>query len=222
MQQILEGLARFQRDVWPRHRALFAKLAKNQEPKALFITCSDSRVVPNLLVQADPGDLFILRNAGNIVPAAHHGSDETAASVEYAVEALGVRDIVICGHSDCGAMKGILHPEKVAAMPSVASWVRHAEVAKNEVERLYPDVDDATKLELTVEQNVIAQVKNLLTHSFIRKHVENREVEIYGWVYDIRTGMVRGLNEEGTDFLPIHLEWTGSPDEKKLLDLMES
>lgn len=223
MFEILTGLKRFQDEVYPRHRELFAHLAQNQQPRALFITCADSRIVPNLILQAEPGELFLIRNAGNIVPPA--GSADgggTVASIEYAVVALGVTDVILCGHTNCGAMKGILHPEKVAAMPSVSAWVQHAAPARRAVERRYPQAVEEDRLERVVEQNVIQQVKNLLTHPFIRSRVEIGRLEIYGWVYDIRTGLVRGMDEAGKSFSEIHFESHGSPDEKRMLRELES
>jgi carbonic anhydrase len=221
MRKILEGVSLFRRLAYPKHQELFARLARNQSPQALFITCSDSRVVPNLIVQADPGDLFIVRNAGNIVPPAGQSIGGTAASIEYAIEALGIRDVIVCGHSNCGAMKGVLHPESVAAMPAVAAWVRHGAAARAAVERLYPDADDHERLERLVEQNVIAQVRNLLTHAFVRRLVEAREVELYGWVYDIASGAIRGLDESGTRFTPVGGDEKGSPDEQAILGALD-
>jgi len=222
MKKLLDGLSLFQRIAYPRHRELFERLASNQSPSVAFLACADSRVVPNLLLQAEPGDLFIVRNAGNIVPPAGQAGEGVAASIEYAVEALGIRDVIVCGHSNCGAMQGVLHPERVAGLPSVAAWVRHAETAAAAVSDLYPDADDETRLELVVEHNVIAQVRNLLTHDFIRRRVERQEVELYGWVYDIRTGAVRGLDASGRSFVPLGVEAKGSPDERALLASLEN
>ena len=222
MRDVLEGLRTFQRDAFPKHRSLFERLYHNQDPRCLFITCSDSRVVPNLILQADPGELFIIRNAGNIVPPYGEGGEGVLASIEYAVEALGVRDIVLCGHTNCGAMKGILHPEKVAGMPNVANWCRHGEAARLEVEQQYPGVDDHEKMERMVEQNVILQVRNLLTHPSVRAGVEKGAMELYGWVYDILTGHMKGLDETGRAFVDLHLDEHGSPDEKRMLLEMEA
>src|SRR5258708_14895023 len=120
MKQLLEGIQRFQKNVFPRHKLLFRELAVKQKPQALFITCSDSRIVPEMLTQTNPGDLFILRNAGNIVPPYDGRAGDVAATIEYAVAVLKVANIIICGHSDCGAMKGILHPEGTRSIPIVA------------------------------------------------------------------------------------------------------
>src|SRR5678815_962805 len=131
MHKILEGIHHFQHHVFPKKRALFARLASSQSPQALFVGCSDSRVALDLVTQTGPGDLFVCRNAGNIVPA-HGGGDPDAvsATIEYAVCQLGVRDIVVCGHSDCGAMKALLNPASLDDMPQVRSWLRHAKEAR--------------------------------------------------------------------------------------------
>src|SRR3954447_21399935 len=172
MYKVIERVNKFHREAYPKHRALFAKLARNQEPEALFITCSDSRVVPNLFLQADPGELFLIRNAGNIVPPAGGVEGGIVASIEYAVVALQVKDVIICGHSDCGSMKGILRPETVSHMPAVAKWLEHAKAAREAVHQESSGLDDDTVVELLIDYNVIAQVRNLLTHSFVRERVE--------------------------------------------------
>src|SRR5205807_7100192 len=114
------------RRVFARKKELFSQLGKGQTPLALFIACSDSRINPNLLTQTEPGELFILRNAGNLVPPHGAGSGAEAATVEYAVEQLRVRDIILCGHSRCGAMHGLLEPAALAKLPSVAGWLEYA------------------------------------------------------------------------------------------------
>ena len=164
----VEGLAEFQQNVYPRHRELFEKLKKNQEPTTLFITCSDSRVVPNLILQADPGELFIVRTAGNMVPpykSAHGGG--VAASIQYAVEALGIRSVVLCAHSDCGAMKAVLHPEKVASMSAVAEWVKHGELARRKFESEQPQPEGSAALDRMAQLNIVQQLKHLVAYPFI-------------------------------------------------------
>src|SRR5579859_3207228 len=159
MSEIIDGFLKFQRDVFPRHAALFGQLATRQAPKTLFISCSDSRLVPELVTQRDPGDLFVIRNAGNIVPPYGPEPGGVSASVEYAVCVLGVSDIVICGHSDCGAMTAIAHHACLDHMPAVASWLRHADAARNAVEtRKLPTAD--ARVQAMVSENVIAQLAN--------------------------------------------------------------
>jgi len=222
MKGIFEGLSLFQQIAYPRHKELFERLAKNQTPQAVFVACSDSRVVPNLLVQAEPGDLFIVRNAGNIVPPAGSGYGGTIASLEYAIFGLGIRDVILCGHSNCGAMKGVLHPEKLENLPAVRQWVSYAEPARLAVEAAHPGAEGEEALNLAVEYNVIAQVRNILTYPRIRPLVEKAELELYGWVYDIATGQVKGLDASGRKFVPLGGGEKGSPDERHVLASVES
>src|SRR5271170_3206620 len=127
MQKLIQGIHEFQKENFVPLQGLFERLAKGQNPETLFITCSDSRIDPNLLTRSKPGDLFILRNAGNIVPAHGAGNGGEAATIEFAVAALGVKDIIICGHSHCGAMQSLLQPELVASLTAVSSWLSHAD-----------------------------------------------------------------------------------------------
>jgi len=222
VKRVLDGLTLFQKLAYPRHKGLFERLAKNQTPQAVFIACSDSRVVPNLMVQAEPGDLFIIRNAGNIVPPAGSSHGGTTASLEYAIVALGIRDVILCGHSNCGAMMGVLHPENLDAMPAVRQWVSYADLARRAAVEANPGADDETLLERVVDYNVIAQVRNILTFPFVRPLVEKNELELYGWVYDIATGHVKGLDASGRNFVPLGGDEKGSPDERHVLASVES
>jgi carbonic anhydrase len=222
MKSILDGLSLFQRIAYPRHKELFERLAKNQTPQAVFVACSDSRVVPNLLVQAEPGDLFIIRNAGNIIPPAGSSYGGTTASLEYAIVALGIRDVIVCGHSNCGAMKGVLRPEKLGGMPAVRQWVSYAEEARKAVATANPAATDDELVDLLVDYNVINQVRNILTFPFVRPLVEKGELELYGWVYDIASGHVKGLDATGRRFVPLGGEEMGSPDERHVLASVES
>jgi carbonic anhydrase len=222
VKKVLEGLTLFQSLAYPKHKDLFERLAKNQTPQAVFISCSDSRVVPNLMVQAEPGDLFIIRNAGNIVPPAGSSYGGTTASLEYAIVALGIRDVILCGHSNCGAMKGVLHPENLDAMPAVRQWVSYADLARRAAVEAHSGADDETLLEHVVDYNVIAQVRNILTFPFVRPLVEKNELEVYGWVYDIASGRVKGLDATGRRFVPLGGDEKGSPDERHVLASVES
>ncbi len=132
--QLVDGFKRFRQDVFPEQEALFKKLASAQSPKAMFITCADSRIVPELITQSSPGDLFVTRNVGNVVPPYGQMNGGVSTAIEYAVVALGVKHIIICGHSDCGAMKAVLNPDPLEKMPTVKVWLRHAEVARTVVE----------------------------------------------------------------------------------------
>jgi carbonic anhydrase len=186
MKDLTEGVARFQRDVFPAKAELFAHLATHHTPDTLFISCSDARVVPELITGTEPGDLFVIRTAGNLVPAYAPGADGVAASIEYAVAALGVKDIIVCGHSACGAMTALAEGHDLSGVPAVADWLRLADasVARTAVEG---DVD------ALVRQNVLAQLANLATHPSVAKAVAEGETTLHGWVYDIPTGRVENL-----------------------------
>src|SRR5208282_2839700 len=133
MHRLIEGALRFQAEIHGLHREA-AGQGTGQAPFAMFIACSDSRVVPEVLTQRDPGDIFVVRNAGNIIPSYGPAAGGVSASIEYAVAALGIEDVVVCGHTDCGAMKAILSENKLDKMPAVSSWIKHAAAAKEIVE----------------------------------------------------------------------------------------
>ena len=150
MQRLIEGVHKFQKDVFGNYRKLFRKLSQEgQNPHTLFITCADSRIVPELFTQTEPGELFVCRNIGNVVPAYGEMLGGVSAVVEYACVALGVSDIIVCGHSDCGAMKALLDPDsaQLREMPTVRSWLRNAEAARTVVAATQPDLEGAERLE---------------------------------------------------------------------------
>jgi carbonic anhydrase len=212
MKRILDGLLRFQKQIFPEERALFARLASSQSPEALFLTCSDSRVVPDLLTQTRPGDLFICRNAGNIAPPHGEAAGGVSATIEYAVLALEVRDIIICGHSDCGAMKGLLHPEKLKGLPTVAAWLSHAERARFITQENYDYLDETERLAAITEQNVLAQLDNLRTHPCVASRLLKRELNLHGWVYQIDTGTVRAYDAAAGRFVPVVVAQPETPE----------
>ena len=204
MQKLVEGIHQFQRDSFSQDQGLFETLVEGQNPLALFITCSDSRIDPNRLTQTKPGELFIQRTAGNIVPpyGAVHGGE--AATIEYAVAALKVRDLIICGHSHCGAMGGLLNPDAVEKMPAVQNYLQHAESTKRIVEENYEHLTDpAKRLTLTVEENVLVQLENLRTHPSVAAAIGRGELKLHGWVYKFETGDVFAFNPDKGQFLPI-------------------
>ncbi|MET0267028.1 MAG: carbonic anhydrase [Duganella sp.] len=193
MKQFIEGAMKFQAQVFPEMSKLFKKLATSQNPNALFITCSDSRVVPELLTQQQPGDVFVIRNAGNIVPSYSSEPGGVTASVEYAVGVLGVTDIVVCGHSDCGAMTAIAKHTCLDHLPAVASWLRHADAAKVVNEAHTHDTAEA-KVSAMVYANVVAQLTNIRTHPTVALALGQGKVSLHGWVYDIETGHINALD----------------------------
>ncbi|MET8628736.1 carbonic anhydrase [Kitasatospora sp. NPDC004669] len=186
MHDLAKGVARFQQDVFPARKELFAHLATHHTPHTLFIGCSDARVVPELITGCEPGELFVIRTAGNLVPAHTPGADGVAASVEYAVTALGVRDIVVCGHSACGAMTALAHGHDLSDAPAVADWLRLAEAS---VARTTTTAD----VPALVRQNVLDQLANLATHPAVARALAERQVTLRGWVFDIATGRVEEL-----------------------------
>ena len=171
---------------------------------ALFITCSDSRIDPNLLTQTKPGELFIQRTAGNIVPAYGAVLGGEAATIEYAVNALKVKNIIICGHSHCGAMAGLLTPESVENMPAVKACLQHSESTRRIVEENYSHLTDPEKrLTLTVEENVLVQLENLRTNPSVAAALGRGDLKLHGWVYKYETGDVFAFDPDETEFLPL-------------------
>jgi carbonic anhydrase len=193
VREIIDGFLKFQNEVYPQRIQLFSELATVQNPKALFVSCSDSRVVPELLTQSEPGDLFVIRNAGNIVPSYGPEPGGVSATVEYGVAVLGVTDIVILGHSDCGAMTAISSAKRLDELPAVAGWLRHADAAKL-VNAAGTHATAAEKLDDLVHENVIAQLTNLTTHPSVALALAQRRLDLHGWVYDIKTGAVDALD----------------------------
>lgn len=193
-QRLKEGVRTFHTVEFPRRRQQFAALAEGQSPETLFITCSDSRIDPSLLTQTNPGELFVIRNAGNIIPPhsdAPMGGD--AATLEYAVVALGVRDIVVCGHSHCGAMGGLMAPESLSALPGVASWLQHAHPTRARVESAAEGSDDRD----AVRANVRVQLEHLRSYPFVAEAEAAGKLTLHGWVYAFEHGEVFELTPEG-------------------------
>lgn len=203
MQKLVEGLHKFNTEVCKSHKDLFRSLAGGQNPEALFITCSDSRINPNLITQTQPGDLFILRNAGNIVPSYGSGaaSGGEAATIEFAVASLGVKHIIVCGHTLCGAMRGLLDPSGLDDTPAVKSWLQNAEMTRRLVLENYPNVEGQARLTLTAEENVLSQIENLRTHPSVRARLARGELSLYAWVYKVETGEVFQYEHENGQFM---------------------
>lgn len=204
MLRLLEGLSKFQQEVYPQHREMFEDLAAGQSPEALLVTCADSRIDPCMLTQTKPGELFICRNAGNMVPAYGDSIGGVSATIEFAVTALGVKDIIVCGHSDCGAMKGLLHPEKVAKMPAVASWLKYGDAARAAALENYAHLDEQRMLETVTQLNVLAQLDNLRTHPSVSARLRRGALRLHGWVYKIGTGEVQAWDARSDRFVHLH------------------
>lgn len=200
MQKLIQGLHKFRSEVFPTREGLFTALAKGQRPETLFITCSDSRINPNLLTQTEPGELFILRNAGNLVPAYSPIGSGEAATIEFAVQHLGVQQIVVCGHTQCGAMKALLTPDALKDSPAVANWLQHAEATRRLVQDNYKHLTGDALATVLVEENVLSQLEALRTHPAVRARLARGELSLHGWVYKIETGEVFQFSPETGQF----------------------
>lgn len=204
MQKLIEGIHQFQNDIFSSKQQLFEGLANGQQPLALFITCSDSRIDPNLLTQTEPGELFVIRNAGNIVPPYGAVEGGEAATIEYAVNVLKVKDIIICGHSQCGAMGGLLQLDQLGELPAVKQWLSHAEGTAKIIEDNFQHVTDAApRLTATVQQNVLVQLQNLRTHPSVAAALDRNEVTLHGWVYEFEAGQVYRYDAQQEQFAAV-------------------
>jgi carbonic anhydrase len=200
MQKLIQGLQHYKTKVFGSQRELFERLTEGQSPEVLFITCSDSRINPNLLTQTEPGELFILRNAGNLVPPNGALQGGEAATIEFAVAGLGVKDIIVCGHSHCGAMKGLLTPPAQSDFPALTQWLCHAESTRRIVRDKYTHLKDAALLNVATQENVLMQMENLRTHPVIASGLSQGNIKLHGWVYKIETGEVFGYDPDICQF----------------------
>ena len=203
MTKLAEGVMKFQAEAYKQKRDLFRELAEGQAPEALFITCSDSRIDPNMLTQTDPGELFICRNAGNIVPPHTNHTGAMTASIEFAVGALNVPHIIVCGHSGCGAMKGALNPEGLTDFPHVREWLSYTKAATLIVNESSEGLSEEEKLNALIRQNVVLQLDHLKTHPHVAARLAKGRTQLHGWVYDIGTGEVEAWDEASRTFLPV-------------------
>lgn len=203
MDHVVSGVLKFQQDVFPTQRALFGRLAGGQSPEVLFITCADSRIDLNLITQTDPGELFICRNAGNIVPPHVSQAGGVTASIEYAVAVLEVPHVVVCGHTDCGAMKGALNTASLAELPHVKEWLDHARSAVETVKARHGECNEHHLDELT-DENVLVQLQHLRTHPMVAARLRTGQIELHGWVYDIESGEIRCHDPVSDRFVPFH------------------
>lgn len=199
---LLDGVRSFQEQVIPQHRALFESLADGQSPDTLFITCSDSRVDPSLLTQTMPGELFIIRNAGNIVPPKSAGVTGASAGIEYAVRVLRVKHIVVCGHSRCGAMQGLLDSTGLDELHDVREWIRYAEGVRDAVLKHKPPLDEPHRLAQAVELNVLLQLDHLRTLPAVREALDAGTLDLNGWVYKFETGDLDVYDPQRKRFVP--------------------
>ena len=204
MRYLLPGVHSFQRDVFPQRRRQFEQLATGQSPRTLLITCSDSRVVPHLLTQSEPGDVFVLRNAGNLVPPYESEASGEAATIEYALKALKVQELIVCGHSHCGAVTGILRPELINGMAAVEKWLAHAQRVRRAIaeQKLPSDLDD-DELTSAIKANVLVQLDQLRAYPCVAEAETRGEVALYGWFYRFETGQVFEFDPNANRFVDV-------------------
>ena len=203
MHKLLQGIHHFHNNVFSSQRELFERLAEGQHPDALFITCSDSRINPNLITQTEPGELFIIRNAGNIVPPYGAANGGEGATIEFAVVGLGIQHIVVCGHSHCGAMKGLLHLKGLTEMPMMAAWLGHAEATRRIARQKYEDLPVEALLNVAIQENVLVQLENLRTHPAVAAALAGGKLKLHAWVYKIESGQVFAYDPERGQFAPL-------------------
>ena len=203
MDKLFKGIARFRQEDFEAHRELFQSLGRSQKPHTLFIGCSDSRVVPDLITRTMPGELFTVRNVANIVPPFRHTEEYvgTTSAIEYAVQALEVSNIVICGHSNCGGCAAMNMPgEQLAHLPNVRRWLEISREVRGRVDRQMNGENPAKREWLTEQINILVQMRNLLTYSYIERRYQQGTLNIYGWYYIIETGEIFNFNDQTETF----------------------
>jgi carbonic anhydrase len=203
MERLLKGYKHFLSEVFPTRRNQFHLLAETQAPEWLFITCSDSRVVPDLILGTGPGDLFITRNAGNVVPVSSGDVDGVTATIEYAVEVLKVKYAILCGHSDCGALKAAVDRKGLESLPKARRWLSHVESAFSHRQPLNPADGEHAELASLIRGNVVAQLLNLRAQPSVAKAMVEGRLEVYGWYYEILSGKIEQYDEQKRCFLPL-------------------
>ncbi|EHH69186.1 carbonic anhydrase [Gluconobacter morbifer] len=203
--KLLGGVRKFETDVYPENAELFESLANSQSPSSLFITCADSRISPSLITQTEPGELFIVRNVGNIVPAYGEMLGGVSSAIEYAVAVLKVKNVIICGHSNCGAMNALmdLNAPKLASLPTVRSWLRHAEAARAALGNLKAEDAGPEEIRSLAEYNVLLQLAHLRTHPAVVRALAQNELKLQGWFYDIPKGEILVLDEQTRKARPV-------------------
>lgn len=211
MDRLLDGYRKFRAQAFPERKDHFRLLSTGQSPEVLFITCADSRVVPDLILQSEPGDLFLCRNAGNVVPPGGQMAGGVSATIEYAVEVLKVKHVIICGHSDCGAAKAALDPTRgLEKLPLTAQWLHFIESAWNYMPPNIPE-DESERHTALIHANVIAQLHHLKSHPEIEKGLQNKTLQVHGWYYDILTGDLEAYDESQKRFIPLEQYAAGLP-----------
>ncbi len=203
MERLIAGHKKFLAEVFPAKKSQYRLLAESQAPEFLFITCSDSRIVPDLILGTGPGDLFIARNAGNVVPITSNDVDGVTATIEYAVEVLKIKHAILCGHSDCGAMKAELDRTKLHNLPKASRWLHHVEAAYSHRQPINPADGLHAELNSLIRGNVVAQLLNLRGQPSASKALVEGRLEVHGWYYDIMSGHIERYDEQMRRFLSL-------------------
>lgn len=224
IKRIIRGLNEFQTNYFTVHQQMFEELSHGQTPEILFITCSDSRIDPNLLTQTKPGELFIIRNLGNIIPPHGTLNNGEGAAIEYAVSALNIKHIVVCGHSHCGSMKGLLQLKQLPEeMPLVYEWLKNnAESTRRLLKENYQHYEGEKLLKIAVEENVLTQIENIETYPVVRSKLHGHQLSLHAWVYEIETGIIVAYDASQSKFVPLSSEPFPVPDPLSTLQQNES
>jgi len=199
MEKLFRGIMEFRQQEFESHRTLFQSLGREQKPHTLFIGCSDSRVVPNLITRTHPGELFVVRNIANIVPPYRKTEEfvSTTSAIEYAVLALEVDSIVVCGHSNCGGCASLNLPaERLEHLPHVRKWLEVSKEVRGRVDRLVTDDSPEEREWLTERVNILVQMRNLLSYPYIRERFDQGTLSVLGWHYIIETGEIYNFCDE--------------------------
>jgi carbonic anhydrase len=203
VERLIEGHKHFLSSVFPARKHQFKLLADRQAPEFLFITCADSRIVPDFVLGTGPGDLFIARSIGNVVPVSGNDVDGVTATIEYAVEVLRVKHVIVCGHSDCGALKAALAPQNLTALPKAKRWLSHVEGAFSHRQPLNSADGEHAELAALIRGNVVAQLHNLRVQPSVAKALVEGRLEVHGWYYDILSGRIERYDEQQRQFVSL-------------------
>lgn len=205
MKKLIQGIADFRKNLSEENRTLFAKLALGQKPDALFIACSDSRVVPNLFASTNPGDLFVLRNIGNLIPPASSSPQDTSApaAIEFSIFSLNVSDIIVCGHSECGAMQALARGVDTLCCPHLASWLKYGEESVNKVRKGFIINSSLSEHNQISQVNVLQQIQHISSYPFIRDRLEKKQLRVHGWWFDIARAEVYCYEQDLHQFVLI-------------------
>lgn len=218
MKKLIKGLREFKSNYFCTHQELFEQLSHGQKPRVLFITCSDSRVDPNLITQAQLGELFVIRNAGNIIPPYGATNGGEGATIEYAVQALDIQQIIVCGHSHCGAMKGLMKLDKLREeMPLVHDWLKYAEATRRLVKDHYNHYNSDELLEIVIAENVLTQIENLRTYPVIHSKLYQGQLKIYAWIYQIESGEILAFDPQKHAYVSPQSQLSASDVDETLL-----